>query len=184
MNPTSPPAAGASSEDLIDDLQLLEPPEPFHINWWIVAGVVVALIALWRFLKWRRATKLVREQHSALKRAYTDALAALEKLFALIDREESRPYASESSAIIRHYIEDRFELSAPRQSTEEFLVSAQNSPKLEARHQNSLAEFLRVCDLLKFARTLANRNELSALHDAAIAFVKETRPKKEAVAAS
>ncbi len=168
---------------LIDDLQLLEPPEPFRLNGWIIAGAVLAMILLWRFLKWRRSTKTVRGHQAALKRAQADALAALEKLFALIERGESRPYAVESSAIIRRYIEDRFGLSAPRQSTEEFLITAQHSPRLETRHQQSLSEFLRICDLLKFARTLADRSELKALHDAAIAFVKETRPAKEAATA-
>ena len=96
-------------------------------------------------------------------------------LFALIEREESRPYATESSAIIRRYIETRFALSAPRRSTEEFLAEAQQSPKLDPQHRALLGDFLRICDLLKFARTFANRAELKELHEAAVRFVKETR---------
>jgi hypothetical protein len=46
------------------------------------------------------------------------------------------------------------------------------------RHQEALAEYLRICDLLKFARTLADKQELRNLHDAAVAFVKESRPQK------
>jgi hypothetical protein len=162
--------------ELIDDLQLVDPPEPF--NWWYLAGALVAIVLLVIVLRWHVRTRLVRLQAAKLRRAWVDALKELEKLFALIDREESRPYALESSAIIRHYIEDRFELSAPRQSTEEFLESAQHSPKLEPRHQESLGEFLSICDLLKFAQTLADKTELMKLHDAAVAFVMETRPQK------
>jgi len=168
-------------DDLIDDLQLVEPPEPFRLNWWYVAAGVAALLLLIVYLKMRGRTKLIRLQAAKIRRAWVDALEELEKLFALIDREESRNYAVESSAIIRHYIEDRFELSAPRQSTEEFLETAQHSPKLEPRHQQSLGEFLRICDLLKFAKTLADKQELRNLHDAAVAFVKETRPQKQEV---
>ncbi len=111
-----------------------------------------------------------------MRQAHANALADLERLFALIDSEQSRPYAIESSAIIRRYIEVRFDLAAPQRSTEEFLAEAQHSPKLAPEYQTLLADFLQCCDLLKFARTLANRNELVQLHDAAIHFVKETDP--------
>ena len=166
---------------LIDDLRLLEPPEPFRINPWMLAAAVGVLLLLWFFVRYLRTTRGARVQARAAEQAYTDALADLERLFALVDREESRPYAIESSAIIRRYIETRFALSAPRRSTEEFLVEAQQSPKLAAAHQASLREYLRVCDLLKFARTSANRTELTQLHEAAVRFVKETRhaPKAE-----
>jgi hypothetical protein len=164
--------------ELIDDLQLVDPPEPFRLDWWYVAAAVIVIVLLAMFLRKRGRTRLVRLQAAKIRRAWLDALDELEKLFALIDRGESRPYALESSAIIRRYIEDRFEMSAPRQSTEEFLETAQHSPKLEPRHQASLGEFLRICDLLKFAKTLADKQELRNLHDAAVAFVKETRPKK------
>lgn len=160
--------------ELIDDLRLLEPPEPFRINPWLFAAVVAVLLGLWLLRRYLRATRGARTHARAVEQAYTDALADLERLFALVDRAESRPYAIESSTIIRRYIETRFDLSAPRRSTEEFLVEAQQSPKLSPAHQDSLGEYLRICDLLKFARTLANRLELTRLHEAAVSFVKET----------
>ena len=162
-------------DQLIDDLRLLEPPEPFRLNPWIVAAVLAVLVFLWWFRRWRKTTHGARSQAQAIRQAHDDALAELERLFALIEREESRPYATESSAIIRRYIETRFALSAPRRSTEEFLAEAQQSPKLEPQHQALLGDFLRICDLLKFARTFANRAELKDLHEAAIRFVKETQ---------
>ena len=162
-------------EQLIDDLRLLEPPEPFRVNPWVVAAIILALLLLWWIARWRRRTRGAREEKSVMEKAQEDALAALDKLFALVDREESRPYAQESSAIVRRYIEARFRLDAPRQSTEEFLDGVQQSPRLTPNHQQLLGEFLRVCDLLKFARTFANRDELKALHEAAVNFVKETR---------
>ena len=162
-------------DQLIDDLRLLEPPEPFRLNPWIVAAVLAVLVFLWWFRRWRKTTHGARSQAQAIRQAHDDALAELERLFALIEREESRPYATESSAIIRRYIETRFALSAPRRSTEEFLAEAQQSPKLDPQHRALLGDFLRICDLLKFARTFANRAELKELHEAAVRFVKETR---------
>jgi hypothetical protein len=162
-------------EDLIDDLRLLDPPEPFRLNPWIVAAGLIAIVLIWWLARRRRATQAPRRRESTMRKAQEDALAELKKLFALIEREESRPYAQESSGIIRRYIEVRFELNAPRQSTEEFLEEVQHSPRLTPTHRGLLGEYLRVCDLLKFAKTLANRDELKALHEAAVNFVKETR---------
>jgi hypothetical protein len=172
-------------DQLIDDLRLLEPPEPWRVNPWIAAALILLALGVWWYVRHRRATHDVRQQAKLEKAAYHDALADLEKLFALVDQEQSRPYAIESSAIVRRYIESRFQLSAPRRSTEEFLVEATKSPSLAPEYQALLAEFLRICDLLKFARTLANRSELHQLHEAAVRFVKETHrtPAAPAVAA-
>ncbi|MES2707098.1 MAG: hypothetical protein V4726_10900 [Verrucomicrobiota bacterium] len=160
---------------LIDDLQLAEPPPQLHINWLHVIGAIAAAYLLWRFIHWRRRTAAVRRYNRSMEKAWMDALAELEHIFALVERGESRPYGTESSSVIRRYIEFRFDLSAPRRSTEEFLEEASHSPKLEKKHQALLAEFLKICDLLKFARTLADRSELENLHTAAVSFVKETR---------
>jgi hypothetical protein len=162
--------------ELIDDLRLLEPPQPYRLNPWLVVAVLAIIAAIWWYRRWQLATMAARNRAQAVQGAHEDALAALEKLFALIDREESRPYATESTGIVRRYIETRFELKAPRQSTEEFLAEAQSSPRLTAQQQTALAEYLRICDLLKFGRTFANRDELKNLHEAAVHFVKETRP--------
>ena len=160
---------------LVDDLRLLEPPVPFRLQAWQVAAALALIGAIWWVVRWRRATQGARLQAHAERQAHEDALAELQKLFALIDREESRPYALESSAIIRRYIEARFGFRAPRQATEEFLSEVRQSPRLEAPYRGLLGEFLGVCDLLKFAKTMATRDELKELHSAAVRFVTETR---------
>lgn len=160
--------------ELIDDIRLLEPPEPFRINPWMLAAAALVIVALWWLIRWSRARSAASHSVAVKEQAEADALAELERLFAMVDQGMSRPYAIESSAIIRRYIEVRFELSAPRRSTEEFLKEAGHSPKLAPHHQAVLGEFLGVCDLLKFARAMADRAELHHLHDAAVRFVKET----------
>jgi hypothetical protein len=159
---------------LTDDLRLLEPPHPWLMPLLVVAAIVLVAAFFW----WRRRRGSrhapSQEVSSALSPPVEDALAELEKLFALIDSERSRPYGIESSAIVRRYIERRFEFAATLQSTEEFLADAQRSPRLDAGYQDLLGDFLSCCDLLKFARTLASRDELAQLHNAAIAFVKGT----------
>ncbi len=164
--------------ELIDDLRLLEAPEPFHLPYWPVFVSLVAIVLIGWIIRARRANNAAQSGADALREAHANALAELERLFALIDSEQSRPYAIESSAIIRRYIEVRFDLAAPKRSTEEFLTEAQHSPKLAPEYQTLLADFLQCCDLLKFARTFADRNELVRLHDSAIHFVKEAAPER------
>ena len=64
---------------------------------------------------------------------------------------------------------------APRRSTEEFLLEAAASAKLEIAHRKLLAGFLGCCDFLKFARARAELAELEAQYQAAVRFVTETR---------
>jgi len=77
-------------------------------------------------------------------------------------------YYVDLSAILRHYIEDRFDIRAPEQTTPEFLEAASNSGLLAASHQHFLAQFLRRCDRVKFARYRPGRSEM----DRAFALVR------------
>ncbi len=174
---------------LVDDLRLLEAPIPWWMQPWVGALatllVVGGLFLLWRKLRGPAAGGSAAAAAAEADTAWEDALAELKRLFALIDSEQSRPYAIESSAILRRYLERRFGLRAPLRSTEEFLREAQQSPKLTGAHRGLLGEFLRCCDLLKFGRGLATKTELHGLQGSAIEFVTATRPQpaaQEAVA--
>ena len=163
-----------TATNIIDDLRLLEPwkaPPPWV--WALVALVIVAGIAL--LIRRRNAARRAAQGAGLAKHAHEDALAELEKARSLMSPENSRPYGIEVSGIVRRYIERRFGIVAPRRSTEEFLVEAAASAKLEPPHRQLLAEFLGCCDFLKFARVHAELKELEAQHHAAVKFVTETR---------
>lgn len=89
---------------------------------------------------------------------------------------DPRRYAAEVSDAVRHYLEDRFGLRAPEQTTEEFLGSLGRKPVLDVRHQESLGRFLEQCDLLKFAGWRPGSQELDGLEAAAVWLVDETAP--------
>jgi hypothetical protein len=161
--------------ELVEDLRLLEPPNPWIVYYW-AGGLVGALLLL---LLIRAIVKRLRRPRvgvplAEIRAAQRDALSALEGLFHLIDEGQGKTYAIESSAVIRHYIERRFGIRAPMRSTDEFLHDAQTAPELSPEFRELLSQFLRCCDLLKFARGIATRPELEELHAAAIRFVKET----------
>jgi hypothetical protein len=163
-----------TATNLIDDLRILEAPRPWYH--WAVAGILIVLACglVW-FLK-RRAAKASQDPATISVHAHEDALAALDKARALLSSANSRAYAMEVSGIVRRYIENRFDIRAPRRSTEEFLEEAKVSAKLESKYQTLLQEFLKGCDFLKFARGIAETPELEKLHQAAVRFVSETRP--------
>ena len=81
------------------------------------------------------------------------ALAALERLQRqdAIRQERIEEFYVRVSTILRRYVELRFGLRAPEQTTEEFLVSVLATGGLIAAHRDLLEAFLRQCDLVKFA---------------------------------
>ena len=169
-----------NKDDIIEDLRLLSPPQPWL---WLltIAAVALALgIVFWI----QRRRRLRRTQHPLARALATPlwdvALAELESLSPLLDLRHSRDYAIRSTAILRQYIEARYGLRAPNQATEEFLMAAGQSPVLPVEHRASLRRFLELCDLVKFGRYLAPAAELAPLHAAAIAFVLASRPAGEA----
>jgi hypothetical protein len=163
-----------NTTNLIEDLRLLSPP---NYGGWLALGIAGILVVGFILFARRRLSRAATDAAESTGLGLWDvALAELERLIPLLNREHSRDYAIRSTDILRRYIENRYALRAPTLATEEFLVMAGGSPALPADHRASLREFLELCDLLKFGRYLAATGELEALHAAAVAFVLASRP--------
>lgn len=161
--------------ELLDDLELLEPETSFQFPWsWLFTAALLVGIG-WGLHRWWRAHMAEHQLEEEGPRGYEDALTALRRLEPMIETEASLAYAEASTAIIRRYLEARFQLPTQTRTTEEFLPRMLNSAVLRPRHQRALAEYLRQCDLLKYSRAKENRDGLRALHEAAFTFVRETR---------
>lgn len=93
----------------------------------------------------------------------------------LIKAGKIKEYFIAVSAIVRRYLENRFNLHAPEMTTEEFLVSVKEASPLQQEHRLLLREFLSCCDLVKFARYAPSTEEIQAVFDAARRFVDQTR---------
>jgi len=106
------------------------------------------------------------------------ALAALHDLLArgLIESGQVELFYIRLSAIIRRYIEDRFQLRAPERTTEEFIREATSSRLLSLDHQMLTRDFLEQCDLVKFARHRPEQTAMRAGYAAAERLVRETIP--------
>jgi hypothetical protein len=143
---------------------------------WIVASGLVSaglLVGVWWWYRHRQraaAVPLVQRP------AHMLALAALEHLQRqdLITQERIEEFYVRVSTILRRYIELRFGLRAPEQTTEEFLVSALATGGLIAAHRDLLEAFLQHCDLVKFARHRPMPNDMEETFESAKNFVEHT----------
>ena len=106
------------------------------------------------------------------------ALAALRELEQRTVFEQADPeqFFVALSAIVRTYLEGRFALRAPEQTTEEFMRSAASSTVLRLEHQQLVEAFLVECDLVKFARHRPGADRMRLGLEAAYRLVRETMP--------
>lgn len=138
-----------------------------------LAGLAAVLLAviLWRALAARRRR---RRRLSA----YDIAASRLERLLRAGPPRDAGldPFFVELSAIVRRYLEDRFELRAPEMTTEEFLAHTARTAVLTLEQRRTLQDFLRPCDLVKFAAHRPGQSEIDEAVAVARAFLSETRP--------
>jgi hypothetical protein len=138
------------------------------------ASVLLVLISggilLYRGL---RARRRIQKQRSA----YDDAVSALRALEdrGAPDSQTADAWFVELSAIVRRYLEHRYEIRAPELTTEEFLLVATARPELSADHRGLLTSFLERCDRVKFAGYRPDAQESLATLAAARGFVEDTR---------
>jgi hypothetical protein len=123
-----------------------------------------------------------RQRAARQRSAYDDAIA---KLHALATRgapadAEADAWFVELSAIVRTYLERRYEIRAPELTTEEFLLAAASGARLSSDHRTLLSSFLDRCDRVKFAGYRPEAQESIDTLAAARAFVEDTRAKQEA----
>ncbi len=85
-------------------------------------------------------------------------------------------YYVDLSAILRYYIEDRFHIHAPEQTTPEFLDTAAQSRVFSEEQQAFLSAFLRQCDRVKFARLQPDSVTMHDHFKQVRRFVNDTTP--------
>jgi hypothetical protein len=173
--PAQPPApTNAAPLVFHDNLKpLIAIPNGWLWFFWIVGILVLCAAAwlLWRY--WRKKASAVPP--SPPVPPHVRARRALEAALALIS--EPKPFSIAVSGAIRAYLEERFDFHAPDRTTEEFLYELQGSDLLTTEQKLSLADFLAVCDLIKFAKYEPTETELRGLHTAALRLVNETEPR-------
>lgn len=167
---------------MTEDIRDIRGPKPISSSWlwplWLAGGAALAALLYAGWL-WNRRRAL------AALLPYEIALARLEEARALMQPKNAREFSIAVSEIVRQYIEQRFRVWAARRTTEEFLHDLlEPSDALLTSHRSLLAEFLRHCDLAKFARWILSTEEMESMLESACCFVRETGQPRESLQSS
>jgi hypothetical protein len=140
---------------------------------WALAGGGAAALAAAGAVLWLRRPRKAPPPVPPHEVAY-ESLRRLVAL-GLIEKGEVEVFFVHLSAILRQYIENRFQVRAPERTTEEFLAEAAKNPALE-HHRVRLGEFLQLSDQVKFARFRPEAATIQGAFDTLKSFLAETTP--------
>src|SRR5690349_13588435 len=149
---------------IIEDLRFVEVPaswKGFWLFWLILLAAGIIAFLLMRHYSKSRAPRQVPSLASSKPPPHLDALRRLDHLREAYLRAEVDSYflAIQCSQILRDYVEARFALPIPYQTTREFLDCVESSSSIDSQARARLGEFLRFFDRLKFARAFATQEE-------------------------
>lgn len=159
---------------------------PGRIPRWLWAFATVAVLAaaaglLARYLLNKPRTIMHAASPTPPHQIALMALDALKRR-GWIEAGRAEPFYVELSGIVRHYLEGRFHLRAPEQTTEEFIRDTAQSKVLNTEQQEKVQDFLRQSDLVKFARHQPEQQDMENAFSSAERLVRETKPKEEPAA--
>ncbi|MBN2143792.1 MAG: hypothetical protein JW774_04125 [Candidatus Aureabacteria bacterium] len=163
-----------------NDIRDIQPPVVFpaseKINnillWSVIPAGLLIIVLGWY---WRSRA---RGNPEKILSPWENALVKLDELSAssTIEKNNFREYYYRLSDILRHYIEDRFDLMAPERTTEEFIKLMQTRPEFLSSHQQLLKQFLHECDWVKFAKGNPDPVQAQEGIQTVRTFIRETIP--------
>jgi len=160
----------------IEDIEgVVDMPRPKSFAWIWIVGVIVlaAAIGFWLYLRGKRIKELVRIFKPAHELAYERLRVLINE--DLISAGRIKEFYERISDILRHYIEHRFNLRAPERTTEEFLAELAKTDVLPGAEKQRLGEFLRHCDLVKFAKHNPTTEQIQETFNLVKDFIEKTK---------
>ncbi|MGI8890413.1 MAG: DUF4381 domain-containing protein [Chthoniobacterales bacterium] len=137
--------------------------------WMIFCAVAVFLLlvglTIWLIKRWRN-------RPVAVKTPRQRALDLLARIETEIDKLTPYQFSISVSDILRRYVTEQYQLPVTRQTSVEFLNTLAATSPFSADEQSLLSDFLNRCDLIKFARYDATKEDSRMLLDEAGRFVK------------
>lgn len=170
-------ADGKTPEELypvMEKLPELVLPETQKSQWWLwaaLAALAVAAVGGIIWLKTRARPEIILPPDVVA----LGALNNMEKREIPTESKAVDAWYVELSDIVRKYIEGRFELQAPRLTTEEFFELAKSSNALSDENKNVIRKLLEHSDRVKFTHFVPTTDESREMLKAARSFVEETR---------
>lgn len=165
----------------IKDIRDIKPPLDIPLNKLplilVLIGALIVGTALYFFIK-----KFKRQKTVVLEKEIRPAHeVAYERLRLMeLDIRRIKEYYIELSDIIRRYIEARFGISAPTETTYE-LIDELKKRRVEYSNVNHMREFFEECDIVKFAKYVPSTFEIEEDTNSARLIVDKTRTKEEEI---
>ncbi len=146
---------------------------------WGGLGLILVLAALTAFYVWKRkkaGKSIIPRKVEPPKPAHEIALEALENLreSSLIQEGKIKEFFVQISEIIRNYIEGRYFVPALEMTTFELLENLRQN-QIEDGIIQTIAEFLEICDLVKFAKYQPSSEEIDSTLNKAFEIVDKTK---------
>jgi hypothetical protein len=167
-----------------EDLTLhdIKPPEnlPQSYLLWMWGGILCGIALLAGIA----AAVLIRKRKKsdnglAVNRipAHLQAFEELDALVSenLVEKGDIKAFYQKISDIVRRYIENRFNIKAPEQTTEEFLTGIQTRNDFNESYKALLKNFLTHCDLVKFAMHQPETEDIQNTFDSSKEFILGTK---------
>jgi len=167
-------AAPAQTDDIRDIHGPIAVPAPRPV-WPYLAGAGMLASAA-------GAVVLYRRRRAPALTPAARALRALDELRPFT-AAEARAFSFTVSEIVRRYVEASFPVRAAHRTTEELLADLMRDASPVAAKRAELGEFLRYCDLAKFAGWSLSSADMAAMLASAEAFIRGTQPPSPAGAA-
>ena len=167
------------SDDVLRDLKPVAPPDPNRGP--LVAGGLglLLLLALIGGLMRLRSRKVPEPVPPTPWDVALGAVQALERS-GLLTAPDQGPAAYEVSAILRRYVEARFEVRAWRMTTSEVLRALPREIAGEIKLEQAVREVLEASDRVKFAREPVSADEMTGWLAAIRLLIRSTTPRQEA----
>ena len=163
-------------DDIRDVKAPVDLPPDYHWLWFALAVLLVALLVFFlvRFLKKKQQTN---GAPTVVLPAWEIALQHLNELSSkgLIAKGEFKEYYFLLSNILRHYIENRFNIRAPEMTTEEFLNKVKEGHTISSEYKITLKSFMNEGDMVKFAKYVPSTEDAQRGFDLVLKFIMDTK---------
>ncbi len=149
-----------------------------YVFWiWVIAMVVLLLIVTIFLVIWFRKKKKGNDAGEVRLSAHEIAFRELSNLAipTQMEKMEIKLFYQKISDILRRYIENRFGVNAPDQTTEEFLTGMDFRNIIEPSHKPLLRNFLAQCDLVKFAEHRPGKEDIEESFNKCRHFINQTK---------
>ncbi len=146
------------------------PVDYFLLKPWMIFCAVAAVLLLGGLTYW--LIKRWRNRPVAVQTPRQRALELLARIETEIDKLTPYQFSIRVSDILRRYVTEQYQLPVTRQTSVEFLNALAATSPFSSDEQALLGDFLNRCDLIKFARYDATREDSRLLLNEAERFVK------------